>query len=157
MQRRSWTAIVLPLLIGCSSERAGTDSERKAVAERFFRGVYGGDPSVVDELAGPDIVVSYPIFQELFNTPALRGRVAVRDFASGFGQRWVDARITIHEAVEEEDRVVLVWSFQARNVGSSRPDLPASSEERAWGGMALRNERPLDCWWSVTACPQPAE
>jgi PBP1b-binding outer membrane lipoprotein LpoB len=64
MQRYSCIAILLLLLIGCSSERVGTDSERKAVAERFFRGVYGGNPTVVDELAGPDIVVSYPIFQE---------------------------------------------------------------------------------------------
>jgi hypothetical protein len=137
MQKKSWIAIPLLLLVTCSSEGTSVDSDRKALAERFFRGVYGGDPSVVDDLAGAEIVVSYPIFQEMFETPAIRGRAAVRDFASGFGQRWADASITFHEAVVEKDRVVLVWSFRARSVGSSQPNNPPSNEEHAWGGITL--------------------
>ena len=111
--------------------------KRKALAERFLRGVYGGDPSVVDDLADDDIVSSYPIFERLFNTPVIRGREAVKRFATGFGNRWVDAQITIHEAVAEGDRVVFLWSFRARNVGSSQQDEPLTDQEHSWGGITL--------------------
>jgi hypothetical protein len=88
-------------------------------------------------LAGDDIVVSYPIFEKLFNTSAIRGREAVKDFATGFCERWEGARVTIHEAVVEKDRVVLVWSFRARNVGSAQPDVAPTNQEHSWGGITL--------------------
>jgi hypothetical protein len=53
------------------------EEERKTQAERFSRGIYGGDPSVVDDLAAKDLVASYPIFESLFGTPAIRGRAAL--------------------------------------------------------------------------------
>ena len=113
------------------------ESERKALAETFFRGVFGGDSSVVDELSAEDVVVSYPMFAELFDTPVLRGRQEVREFAIGFAGRWVDANITIHESLAEADNVVLVWSFQARNVGSTRADQSPTGQVHSWGGISL--------------------
>jgi hypothetical protein len=113
------------------------EAEHKALAERFFRGVYGCDPSVVDDLAGDDIVVSYPVFEKLFNTPAIRGREAVKEFAIGFCKRWTDAQIIIHETVAEEDRVILIWSFRARNVGSGQQGKPSTYQEHSWGGITL--------------------
>lgn len=38
----------------------GPESSLDAVAKRFFRGVYGCDADVVDELASPESVISYP-------------------------------------------------------------------------------------------------
>lgn len=142
MRRVPWIAVPLILLVSCGSSDTAFRSERKAVAERFFRGVYGGDVSVVDELAAPDIVVSYPIFQELFNTPVIKGREATKEFARGFAQRWADASVTIHEAIAEDDQVVIVWSFRARNVGSARSDQPPSNQEEAWGGITLYRFNP---------------
>jgi hypothetical protein len=131
-------AALLPLVVSaCGGVGDNVASERKAIAERFFRGVYACDPSVVDDLASDSIVVSYPIFEKLFNTSAIRGRQVVKEFATGFCERWEDARITIHEAVEEEDRVVLVWSFRARNVGSAQSDVTPSNQEHSWGGITL--------------------
>ena len=112
-------------------------TERIAAAERFFRGVYGGDPSVVDALASEEIVSTYPIFASLFNTPVIRGRAAVRRFASGFSERWVDPHIVVHEAVGNDTAVVLVWSFRGRNVGSSRPERRPTNQEHSWGGITL--------------------
>jgi hypothetical protein len=129
MHKGWWIAPLLCQLIACNSTTVHSTAERKALAERFFRGVYGCDPSVVQELGGDDIVISYPIFQNLFDTPAIRGREAVEQFATGFCNRWKDAQITIHEAVAERDNVVLVWSFQARNV--------ESGQQAAWGGITL--------------------
>jgi hypothetical protein len=128
---------MLLLLNACSSTGVDMEAERKALAERFFRGVYGGNPSVVEDLAGDEIVSSYPIFEKLFNTPAIRGRKAVKDFAIGFSQRWTNTKFIIHEAVAEKDRVVLVWGFQARNVGTGPQGKPPTNQEQSWGGITL--------------------
>ena len=137
MYRYLWLAPLLLLLNACGSTSVKMETERTARAERFFRGVYGCTPSVVDELAGDDIVVSYPIFERLFNKSAIRGREAVRDFANGFCKRWADARITIHETVAQEDKVILIWGFRARDVGSAQRGKPPTNREHSWGGMTL--------------------
>lgn len=128
---------MLFLLNGCCNTGVDVKSDRKALVERFFRGVYGGDPTVVDELASDDIVISYPIFQKLFNKPAIRGREAVKQFAVGFGSRWKDTQVTIHEAVEEGDRVVLLWSFTGRNVATANDSMQPTNEFHSWGGITL--------------------
>ena len=49
-----------------------------------------------------------------------------------FCQRWTDAQISIHDTVAEGDRVVFLWSFQARPVGAPDTDPPSG-----WGGITL--------------------
>ena len=112
-------------------------TDRKQLAERFLRGVYCGDPTVVDELASEDIVSSYPVFESLFNTSAIRGRESVKAFAVGFSQRWIEPQIVIHEAIADGDRVVLLWSFQARNIGPGQDGAPATNQLHRWGGLTL--------------------
>jgi len=111
--------------------------ERKSLAERYFRGVYGGQPAVIDELAGEEIVSTYPIFEKLHNTPAIRGRDAMKAFVTHFGSSWADAHFTIHEAIAEEDRVVLMWSFRARWTGREQQNGPSPGQEQSWGGITL--------------------
>lgn len=113
------------------------EADYSARAERFIRGVYGGDPSVVDDLAASSIVISYPIFERIYQTPVLRGRDAARTLCARFSSRWADARITIDEAIAAGDRVVLVWSFQARNVGQGPGGEPPSDTVERWGGISL--------------------
>lgn len=131
------TLSMLALLAGCTASNAGLAATRKAQAEEFFRGAYGCVPTVVDELAGDDVVMSYPIFAELYNTPAFRGREAVRGFAERFCSRWKDAQFTFHESLADGDNVVLVWSFRARFVGGESPGGPVPGEAQAWGGISL--------------------
>lgn len=104
--------------------------DRKDQAERFVRGVYGCDPSVVDELAADSIVLSYPAV-------SARGRDAVREFAEGFCSRWEDRHFVLHDRIADGDNVVLVWSFSGRYVGPERPQAPTPGEETAWGGITL--------------------
>lgn len=130
--RHALVAIVLLVASPCAGLAADRDAAPAATAERYFRGVYGCDSSVVDDLASDDIVVSYPLFRTLFGKPALRGREAVKAFALRFCGKWADPHIEFHEAVSEGDRVVLLWSFRARDTGSA----PAEQEHR-WGGMTL--------------------
>ncbi|MHC4090927.1 MAG: nuclear transport factor 2 family protein [Planctomycetota bacterium] len=129
MLRGGWVALILCQLVACDGGTAGAALDRKALAEQFFRGVYGCEPSVVPDLGADSILISYPIFEDLFNTPAIRGRENVEEFARGFCSRWKNAQITIREAIAEGDRVVLIWSFRARNV--------ASGQESSWGGISL--------------------
>ncbi len=135
MYKLSVIAALTALLIGCS--QSGKTELQKILAEKYFRGIYGCDSSVVDNLASEDITVSYPIFQKIFNKSAIRGRVAVKRFVSHFCSVWTDARIKFHEAVAESDKVVLVWSFQARNVGSVQPGVQPRGEVERWGGITL--------------------
>jgi ketosteroid isomerase-like protein len=127
------------LLLGCACRGPNDDlkAERIAAAERYFRGVYGSDTSVVDDLAGDDIVVSYPIFQRLYGTTAIRGRDAVKAFVTRFSQKWVDPQFEFHDAVSDGDSVVLVWSFRARDVAPPEPGQPASDQEHGWGGITV--------------------
>lgn len=112
------------------------DAKRKKLAVDFLRGIYTGDPSVVDQIAAPDIVVSYPVFNEIFKTPTIRGRDAVRDFAIGFGKRWIDANVTVRQVIADGDGVVLVWEFQARSANPENSG-DAESTKKAWGGVTL--------------------
>lgn len=133
-----WDNVAMLTQLGLSPPMLpeAADAKRKTLAVDFLRGIYTGDPSVVDQIAAPDIVVSYPIFDEIFKTPAIRGRDAVRDFAIGFGKRWIDANVTVRQAMADGDGVVLVWEFQAR---SANPDNSgdAKSTTKAWGGVTL--------------------
>ncbi len=129
MRKFVWIVPVLIAITFGVTRPASTEADRKALAEEFFRGVYGCDPSVVDQLAGDDVVISYPIFETLFDRPGIRGRDAVRGFATNFCKKWTNAQVTIHDSVSEGDKVVLVWGFKARNTGDGK--------EHEWGGLSL--------------------
>lgn len=125
------------LLCGVASGTSSAAlSPRKAAAERFFRALYGcgsGAASEIEELAGQDVRVSYPIFQTIFGQQVLHGRVAVQAFAEHFCRKWADPSITVHEAVEEGNRVVLLWGFAATD---QQADDPAAART-SWGGISF--------------------
>lgn len=129
MQKYCCLVLVLVAMSFVITTPAESEADLAAIAEQFFRGVYGCDASVVDELASEEIVISYPIFETLFNKPGIRGRDAVHVFADNFCKKWSEAQVTIHETVREGDKVVLVWGFQARDT--------ATGKEHAWGGISL--------------------
>jgi SnoaL-like domain len=134
-KRRSRTLLMtIGLLVATASavQPAPAAQSLSGIAERYFRGVYGCNPAVVEELASPDIVVTYPIFQSLFGKPALRGRDAVEAFAEHFCRKWANPEVVLHDTVSDEQRVVLVWSFSARDTEAA-PGEPASE----WGGISL--------------------
>jgi len=129
----------LLLVNACTGDSTNVETERKAIAEHYLRGVYGCDSAVVDDLAGDGVVISYPIFEELFSSHALRGRKAVKEFSDRFCSRWEDARITVHDAVADGDSVFLLWSFSARFVGSETGQSvdPPPDQVQSWGGITL--------------------
>ena len=105
------------------------------IAEKYLRGLYKGELFLIDKLIADDIVLSYPIFKKLYGTSAIRGRNSVKKFSSNFNSRWSEQKLTIHESVEESNKVVLVWSFQGRFVKGEKENHDLSI--RSWGGITL--------------------
>lgn len=106
-------------------------------AEQYMRALYSGDVGEVENLISDDIVISYPVFESLFGTSALRSRDAATNFALHFSSRWADQRLKIHETISQGMKVVLLWEFSARFLGAPSPGQPAEPEPRTWGGITL--------------------
>ena len=127
---------IISMLCACNSEQ--TDTEQHIdMAEQLFRSIYGGDPSLIDNLVSDDIVSSYPIFEQLFGTKAIRGRESLKNFAIGFGERWNDAHVTFHEGIAQKNSVVLVWSFTALRMKTTKDSSFVEGQKSSWGGITL--------------------
>ena len=124
------------LLSACEKNQNNNEEFRNR-AEQLFRSVYGGDHTQIDSLISGDIVSSYPIFEQIFGTKAIRGRIAYKNFAIGFGERWNDAQVTIRETIAEDESVVLVWSFSAKRMNTEQDSSVVAGQEYSWGGITL--------------------
>ena len=131
MTRITLFLFLLCLVSSCAGVGVDMNLQKKTRAQRYFRAVYECKPLVINELAAEDIVISYPIFKQIFGKPALHGLKEVKAFSARFCSRWLDTKLTINEAVVGPDKVVLVWTFSAR-------DSQAKEKESAkWGGITL--------------------
>ena len=105
------------------------ENNLKNLAKQFIVGAYEGNTSIVNKLAAEDIVSTYPIFSEIFNTPVLKGITAYNNFVLGFSQRWKNTNLTIHDEIAEGNSVVLLWSFKANRV--------STNQSSRWGGITI--------------------
>jgi len=112
------------------------NNKYKMRAEQFLRGVYGGDPSVVDNLAAEEMVISYPVFKKIYGTYSICGREAVKKFAIQFAKRFTEGQVTLHELIAERNCVIIVWSFCARDTASAGQN-SGSNDFQSWGGITL--------------------
>ncbi len=92
--------------------------ESKAIARRFGEVWNGGDLSVIDELAAPDLVVSYPLLPE-----PLHGPEAFKQFLTQLYAAFSDVSCSFDEVIGERDKVAVHWTFQFRHTGD-RPGFP---------------------------------
>jgi hypothetical protein len=134
--RNLFAPLLFVVLTTIGSASADGSDELKSRAEKWFTAVYTGDASIVDKLASDKIVISYPIFEKLFNKPAIRGREDVKAFVVRFGRRWTEQKVTFDEALVDGNKVVLIWSFQARAAGIDQGD-QSPSEPQHWGGITF--------------------
>lgn len=137
MYKYLFIVLLLLLLSSCKSTITNNESKYKVNAERFIRGEYGCDPSVIDELTADSIKISYPIFEKLFGTPVIRGKDSAKQFITHFCDKWKETKLTIHNTVAEGNNVVFLWSFSARNVASGSPGEQPDSLVYNWGGITL--------------------
>jgi steroid delta-isomerase-like uncharacterized protein len=86
---------------------------------------------VVDELAGADLVVSYPVLP----APA-RGREAFKQLLTQFHAAFPDIQFTVEDSIAEGDRVVVRWTAR----GTHRGDLlgiPATGKPVSWTRISV--------------------
>ncbi|MGB0714903.1 MAG: nuclear transport factor 2 family protein [Phycisphaerae bacterium] len=141
---RYFLVAILPMLVtfGCGPPKHRVTRQSATIAEQYFRAVYSGDVELVEELTADDVVVSYPVFQRVFNKPALEGRQDVAAFSRRFSSRWADREITIHDTLTDGDDVAIIWSFRARPTdtdGLQSGGSPYDDDKglRDWGGISI--------------------
>jgi len=127
--------LAIAVAVGCSRAGAPATPDYRVAAEQYFRSVYACAPPGVAALAADSIVVSYPIFDSLFGTPAIRGTKAVAEFSARFCRRWSAPQLTVHDAVQDGNRVVLVWGFQAMGPAADADTALVERAPRRWGGI----------------------
>jgi predicted ester cyclase len=98
--------------------------ENKEIVGRWFTEFWGADfnPSVIDELAHPEIRFEYSLHQPL------RGRDAVRQFATEFRAAFPDLAFAgTADLIAEGDYVVGQWEGGGTHTGPAFDELPIGS------------------------------
>jgi predicted ester cyclase len=104
--------------------------DNKAVVGRWFTEFWGNPwkPGVVDELAAPDICFEYSPHQPL------RGRAAVKEFATNFRAAFPDLKFWgTAELIADGNYVVGQWEGGGTHTGIAFDDLPIGSLGAASG------------------------
>ena len=86
--------------------------ENKAIASRFAQAWAAGGLQIVDELAAPDIVVSYP-----FPPEPIRGAEAFKDFLRQFVEALPDVTVVVDDMIAEGEKVAVRWTFRGTHEG----------------------------------------
>ena len=137
MRRAAITAAAVACMLSCARSDRRTGEDLRGPAERYLSAVYGCRSELVDSLVSDSVVVSYPGFEAMLGTSALRGREAVRRFAERFCGRWTNRELTVHEAVQDGRRVVLVWQFRAVPTFVDSVAGSGSAAPQGWGGITF--------------------
>lgn len=108
-----------------------THGTNKEIARRFGQ-VWGrGDPSILDELASPEIQVFYP------GLPApIRGVEAFKQLLARVHAGLHDADCEFGDLVAEGEVVVAPWTLRGTHLGELM-GAPASSKQVSWTGITI--------------------
>lgn len=105
------------------------EADNKAIVGRWFTNFWGQtyDPSIVDELAAPDMLLQYSLHEPR------RGQADIKDFMAGFRRAFPDLGFTgAADLIAEGDYVVGRWKGGGTHTGPAFGDfllgsLPAST------------------------------
>ena len=86
--------------------------DNRAIAHRFAQVWAAGGLQIVDELAAPDLIVSYPIPPE-----PIRGAEAFKAFLTELIAGLPDATVTVDDTIAEDDKVVCRWTMRGTHEG----------------------------------------
>ena len=109
--------------------------DNKVVVGRWFTEFWGPDynPAVIDEIAAPDIRFEYSLHSPL------RGRDAVRDFATKFRTAFPDLAFAgTADLIAEGDYVVGQWIGGGTHAGAPMTDLPFGGLVESNTGKTMR-------------------
>lgn len=105
--------------------------ENKKIAERFMQVWGNGSLDIIDELAAPSLVVLYPIFPRVIQSPA-----AFKQLMTMFRAAFPDAALKIEEVIGEGDKVVIRWNFSGTHSGNLMK-IPPTGKKVAWTGITI--------------------
>ena len=106
-------------------------SENKSVARRFI-GIWGRESlDIIDELAVPDIVMTYPVMPEV-----VRGRDRFKKVMANFREAFPDSDIIVEDEIAEDNKVVVRWTFSGTHKGSFL-GIPPSGRKVRWTGITI--------------------
>ncbi|HEY0800539.1 MAG TPA: ester cyclase [Steroidobacteraceae bacterium] len=108
------------------------EEDNKAIIGRWFTGFWGKsyDPSIVDELAAPDMLLQYSLHEPR------RGRADIKDFMSGFRRAFPDLNFAgAADLIAEGEYVVGRWKGGGTHTGPAFGDfligsLPANTGKK---------------------------
>jgi steroid delta-isomerase-like uncharacterized protein len=127
MKKKPWSRA--PALAEQGRETMSIE-ENKAIARRFIRVWDTHDPSILDELAAPDIRVSYPIL------PPIQGAGAFKEVLAGVRAALPDIKIEIGNVIAEGDFVVAPWTISGTHLGDLM-GIPPSGRRVTWDGITI--------------------
>ena len=84
----------------------------KAIARRFAQVWAPGNLDIVDELAAPDLVVSYPVPPERIHGPEAF-KILLAQIFGGLP----DATVSVDEEIAEADKVAVRWTLRGTHKG----------------------------------------
>ena len=82
-------------------------SETRTIARRFIQAWNAGRHQIVDELAAPDLTVSYTHFPQAFEGPE-----SFKAMLSQTHRFFPDLAIEVHDVVAEDDRAAVRWTYR---------------------------------------------
>lgn len=106
--------------------------ESKAIAVRFGQLWNGGDLSVIDELAAPDLVVSYPLLPEPVHGPEAFKQVLTQFYAA-----FSNVTCAFEEVIGEGDKVAARWRLRVTRTGEFPGFPPPTGKAISWSGMTI--------------------
>lgn len=99
--------------IGATGDRE-LMSEQTKIIHRLFEEVWTGEnPDVADELVGPEYIIHDREIAE-----EIRGPELYKKLASMTRKGYPDMELTIHDIIEEGNKVVLRWTMTGTHEGS---------------------------------------
>lgn len=105
--------------------------QNEAIARRFIQ-VWGvGNLEMVDELAAPDISVSYPLLGD-----TLHGREAFKQTLLAVNTNFPITEVVCEEVFAQGDKVLLRWSVRATHTGVFL-GIPPTGKQVVWTGITV--------------------
>jgi steroid delta-isomerase-like uncharacterized protein len=105
--------------------------ENKEIARRFAQVWNKGGTEIIDELAAPDLVVSYPLLPE-----DLHGPEAFKQCIVALYNAFPDLGLRIDDLIAEGDKVAGRWTIWGTHQGDL-PGLPATGKRAEWTGITI--------------------
>jgi steroid delta-isomerase-like uncharacterized protein len=105
--------------------------ENKAIAQRFAQAWTAGNLDIVDELAAPEFIASYPIPPE-----PMRGAEQFKTFLTALFAGLPDAAVTVDEILAEGDKVACRWTMRGTHRGTLF-DIPATGRSVQISGFTF--------------------